>query len=282
MTDVFLAAQHLVSLGRPQLALDKLAEAFAPDDPLFWWLRGVALFDLDRTSEALASARDGLQLDPESTLLLSLATRCHIALGELSAAEQTALAALRLDPDDPDLLAQYALIAARAGQPEKAAKLIARARRIDPEHAGALRIDAALAMARGDAREALLRSRELLAIDPEDPHAHALAGGVLQERGDLDAASAHLRHAVLYDPSDNDYADAARQNLALTHWAMWPLRPIQRFGAAPVWLTGVALVYGSTYIGPRVSTTVVISWIVYCVYTWVVPPLVERRIRRGR
>ena len=273
-------ARHLIALGRPAEALTELAKNFDAEDPQHWWLRGLALFGLDRTDEALDAVESGLRVDPESPLLLDLAARCYSRRGDLVEAERAALAALRLDSEDADLLALYALIVAKAGQIDKARKLIAEARRVDPENASALRIEAAIAVSRGDEREAMLRGRELLALNPEDSHAHGMVGELLHDRGDVDAAAEHLRTAVVNDPSDPVAAEIARDNLAWRHPLMWPLRPAQRYGAARVWLAGIVLLMlvRATKNQP-LMITVGIAWLAYCVYSWVVPPIVRRLVR---
>jgi tetratricopeptide (TPR) repeat protein len=276
----FLNARHLVALSRADEALVELAKDFDAEDAQHWWLRGLALFALDRAGEALDAAASGLRVDPESPLLLDLVARCYSSRGELVKAEEAVLAALRNDAEDGELLALYALIVAKAGQIDKARKLIAQARRVDPENASALRIEAAIAVSRGDDREALLRSREMLALNPEDPHAHLLVGEVLHDRGDVDGAAEHLRTAVVSDPRDSVAAELARANLAWRHPLMWPLRPVQRFGPAKVWIAGIVLlmVVRTTKNTP-LMLTVGIAWLVYCVYSWVVPPLVRRLVR---
>jgi tetratricopeptide (TPR) repeat protein len=273
-------ARHLIALGRPQDALAELSKSFDAEDPVDWWTRALALFDLDRVDEALDAAASGLAIDPESVLLLDLVARCQVRRGDLVAAEEAALAALRIDAEDADLLALYALIVAKAGQLEKAKKLIAQARRLDPESTSALRVEAAIAASRGDDRETLLRSREILAIDPEDRHAHLLMGGVLHDRGDVADASEHLRTAVVNDPRDADAAAIARENLAWRHPLMWPLRPVHRFGGARVWIAGIALLLlARATKNSTVILTVAIVWVLYCIYSWVVPPLVRRMVR---
>jgi tetratricopeptide (TPR) repeat protein len=276
----FADARHLVALGRFAEALEKLGQSFDAEDSLFWWLRGVALFGLDRIDEALDAARSGLRVEPESALLLDLTALCHSSRGELIEAEEAVLAALRTDAEDAELLALYALIVAKAGQIEKARKLVAQARRVDPENTSALRVESAIAVSRGDDREALLRGQEMLALNPEDPHAHMLTGGVLHDRGDVDDAAEYLRSAVVNDPSDPIAAQVARENLAWRHPLMWPLRPVQKFGPAKVWIAGIVLllIARSTKNTP-VMLTVGIAWLVYCVYSWVVPPLVRRMVR---
>jgi tetratricopeptide (TPR) repeat protein len=278
----FDAALQLVQLKRPAEALEKLGESFDPEDPWDWWLRGLALYGLDRNAEAIEAAEQGLALDPESITLLALLARCRLDEGDLPRAEEAVLAALRLDAEDVDHLALYAHIVATAGQFDKARKLIERARQIDPENTAALRMQSTLAVARGDEREALLRSRELLTINPEDVHAHRIAGAVLHDRGNVDDAAEHLRSAVVIDPQQHDVAGLARENLLWRNPFMWPLRPLQRFGLAPIWIGAVAVMFAARmFASNTVKLVIALVWLTYCVYSWVVPPLVRRWLRRS-
>lgn len=276
----FDAAMHLVSLGRAEEALRRLAEAFDPEDEWQWWLRGVALLELDRHAEARGAAEKGLALEPEHPALLALLAHCHIALRDLVEAERAILAALRADAEDADNLALYARIVAEAGQLEKARRLVERARRLDPENETVVRMQSVLAIAGGDQRMALLHSRELLAINPENVYAHRIAGAVLHNRGDVEAAAGHLRTAVVADPAERDIAEVARENLLWRNPFMWPLRPVQRFGIAPMWIAGVATMYAARLVSDRAAVVATVLWLAYCVYSWVVPPLVRRYLRR--
>jgi tetratricopeptide (TPR) repeat protein len=276
----FDMAMHLVSLGRSEEALRKLGESFDPEDPWQWWLRGVALLDLERVDEAIDAVGQGLNLEPEAAALLALLARCRLLQDDLVEAEQAVLAALRADAEDADNLALYARIVAGAGQLEKARKLVARARQLDPENENVVRMQSVLAIARGDEREALLHSRELLAIDPENVYAHRIAGAVLHDRGDVDAAAGHFRTAVVSDPAERETVEMAHENLLWRNPFMWPLRPVQRFGIAPVWIAGVATMYGARLVSRTAAGIVAVLWLTYCVYSWVVPSLVRRHLRR--
>lgn len=275
----FFAAQHLIALDRPKEALRKLAEDFDPEDPWDWWLRALALLQLDSYDEAIEAAQRGLALDPESTPLLAVLARVRLQQDDLAAAEEAILAALRVDPEEADNLAIYALVVAKDGQIEKARKLIAWARQIDPQNEQALRVQSVVALAAGDDREALLRSRELLAINPEDVSAHRIAGAVLHDGGSVGDAAPHFRSAVVLDPAERELGEAARENLLWRHPLMWPLRPVQRFGIGPIWIAGVAILYLSRLGPPWVTYTATGTWLAYCVYSWVVPPLLRRRLR---
>ncbi len=61
---------------------------------------------------------------------------------------------------------------------------------------------------------------------------------------------------------------------------MWPLRPVHKFGAAKVWVAGVALLLVARMTrNNTITLAIAFAWIAYCVYSWVVPPIVRRLIR---
>jgi tetratricopeptide (TPR) repeat protein len=273
-------AEHLLSLGRVDEALAELNRDFDSEDPMFWWLRGLALYYSNRVDDAMAAVQSGLRIAPEWSPLLELLAQCHLSRHDLVAAEEAVLAALRADAEDPDLYALYAQIVAAAGQTEKARKLLAQARRLDPEHADAVRVEAAIAASRFDHQETLRRGRELLSIDPQDSRAHLLTGEVLHHRGDVGDAAEHLRTAVVNDPTDELAAEIARDNLVWRHPLMWPLLPAKKFGSAKVWIAGISvLLLARTMRNNAITLTLACVWIAYCVYSWVVPPIVRRLVR---
>ncbi|HET6480576.1 MAG TPA: hypothetical protein VFG35_11125 [Actinoplanes sp.] len=62
---------------------------------------------------------------------------------------------------------------------------------------------------------------------------------------------------------------------------MLPLRPILRLGAVKTWLIAVTLILSLRAIGlPVLGGLLGFVWLALCVYSWVVPPLVRRWVRR--
>lgn len=281
MTTSYEHARTLLSLGRAEEALETLADAPEVDEPEWWRAHASALLVLDRYEDAARSALEGLECAPEHPYLLDALAAARLGLEDLAGAEEAILAALRVDAEDPDLLTRYAHVVATARQLDKAEKLVVRALAIDPENTFALHMHALIATARDDPREAIARSRELLRHVPESAFGHAILGAVHSQEGDVDDAADHLRRAVVLDPYDDDVADAARKARVASHWLLWPLRPLNKFGAAPVWIAAVALIYSLRAMKMRTAAGVLgLVWLTYCVYSWVVPPLVRRLTRR--
>ena len=280
---VLARAQAMLEVGRPQEALAALGTLAADDvlGPAALRLRCAALAQLDRWPEAGEAARVGLSAHgPDSDLLYWLAcAEQHSGHPEL--AERVLLDGLALAPHDTDLLCAYADLCASEGQVEKAKKLIDLAAAQEPDAPLVYATRVKVAYARGEDREAQRISREFVAAYPANPFANALLGGVNAARGEVGAAYASFRRAVAEDPTKGAYAESALDMRIAGHPLMVPLRPIMRFGALKVWLVAIGLIFGLRVLGqPWLSFPVALLWLAYCVYSWVVPPLVRWWVRR--
>jgi tetratricopeptide (TPR) repeat protein len=140
------------SSARPTLVGHEMRE-LTESDLEAWFLRAVALCDMERYAEAAGAARAGLACDPRHLPLLALLAGVETELGDLARAERTMLWALELAPDDPFLLSRYALLVARAGQLDKGGRLVALAARTDPNHVEVLRARSVLAYLEGSRKE---------------------------------------------------------------------------------------------------------------------------------
>ena len=281
MSDSIRAAFLLLQVDRPEEALRALARGESAEEPEGWYARALALIQLERHDEAAHAAERGLSVDPDDPRLLYALSHARLAKGDLAGAEQSILAALRSDSGDPTWLAHYALVVAHAGQLEKGERLIDRALAVDPGHSFVLRVNALLAAARHDDAGALDRAKQLLKTVPESASAHRLMAAVQASAGHIDGAATHLRRAVQINPADGEVADRARELKLHQHWLMWPLRPIHRFGPGPVWLSAVAIMFVLGTAGPFwLFTTFAAAWVLFCIYSWVIPPLTGWYMRR--
>ena len=272
-------ARHYLDIERPERALDALDRPGATDpaDPEHWYLRGQALYDLERYAEASRTVQAGLVQEPESVPLLFLRCNCEARLGNLAAAEQAILTALRLLPEEPALLCRYALLVARVGQLDKAARLIDEATRIDAEDPAVARARVTLAYLRGNDRQVTQASKELLASDPEDTFGHYMLGHALFSRGSVGDAHRHLRTAAQLDPSEQVVVEGAREARFADHWLLWPLRPFQRFGSIGLWFGFIVLFFLLRSLGMRpLAGLVALLYLILVIYSWVVPWLLRK------
>ncbi len=278
-------AAHYLSIERPQRALETLAQVDEAlvDTALFWELRAQALFHLERHAEAAEAAAQGLERDGEDVDLMRLHADSLAHLGRLAEAERVALRALALQPEDASLLCSYAFIAARGDQLDKAARLAERAAELAPESRRVEATRLLLAHLRGEGRKARGHARALLADAPEDAGAHYLAAVAEAHDGRASVAARHLLVAARLDPGDRDFAEAARQARFETHPLLWPLRPFAKLGTAGTWIAAVGAVFGLQALGyGKASAITAMVYVGVCVYSWVMPPLLRRWLRRRR
>jgi tetratricopeptide (TPR) repeat protein len=276
-------ADHFLAVGRPERALQALERAGGePGDARFWLLRTAAFVDLDRYPEALKTAREGLRLEPESVALLDLASESAAELGDVPEAERLILAALRLEPDDPVLLSRYALLLARGRQLEKADRVVSRAEAADPDHPSVVAARWAVAYFRGDDRKARKQGEHLLAEwDPDHSAGHAMLGTYYSLRGGAGRASRHLNAAARYDVTDHELADAAREARVDAHRLLFPMRLVDRWGPARLWLVGIGVGGLLLALGWDLAASLwLAAYLAIALYSWTVAPLARRLLRR--
>lgn len=274
-------AWHWLQIQRPDRALDELSRihgdlAVTRDAFL---IRSAALYEMERYAEACAAAQTGLgQLGPDPALLGVFGSALR-ALGRYEEAERALLDGLAVDPTDVRLLCLYARLCLDVGQVDKAERLVELAASHDPREEMVIRLRGLVAYARGRDREALAHGREALAADPDDIDNRALFGLFAAGRGDVDGAHRSFRVAAASDPGNAELVEVAREARVAAHPLLVPLRPLSRFGPMQVWIAAVALMFGLRALGQDVlGLAVALVWLVYCVYSWVAPPLVRRLV----
>lgn len=280
---VLARAHALLLASRPREALAELATlppAEAVGGPATR-LRCAALMQLDRWSDVVEAARAGLAAaGPDPDLLRQLGWAEH-RLGRSQVAERALLDGLALAPHDVELLCTYAEVCAANGQLDKAQKLVDRAAAQRPEAPTVYATRIQVAYTRGDDRTAQRISREFVAAHPENPNAHALLGGTSAARGQVDEAYASLSQAAAARPTEQAFADSALDLRIARHPLMLPLRPVLRFGALKTWVVAILVIFGLRAAGlPVLGALAGLAWLLFCVYSWVVPPLVRRWVRR--
>ncbi len=285
LAKVLAVAQRYLEVGKADAAL--LALDRCPEQGLatteYWWLRGVALLDSQRYDEAAVVIENGLDLDPGDVDLLSLLAKARFRLGSLRSAETVILRALEIAPEWPGYLCQYAEIVAVAGQVDKAEKLLDRAASIDPEFAGLDRVRFMIGDIRGDGDSTVGHLTDLLEADPEDAGALALLAEKRLGEGRPAEAAEYLRRAVELEPEFAIGAEKQiREVLLRGHWFLRPLAPIYKYGPMAVWMGALGamwIFYALGYL--EIAVVIGAVYFLYCVYSWVAPPLVRRYLRRG-
>lgn len=274
-------AQHWLEVNRPERALDELGRL--PHDEAMslpaCLLRVGALLRAERPAAAKLAATRALDLHgTEPRLLALLAVACR-ARGELEESERALLRALSFDPEDVGLLCEYAELCVSVGQVDKAEALLERAAAIDPEAEAVITGRVLVAAARGRSVEAYRQAREALGRHPDSMAAHVYHSVVATERGKFREAS-RSSSRVAAETGDADALAMARDDRVIAHPLLVPLRPLFRFGPLRTWVAVVVVLMMLRFVSPPLASVVGLFWIVYCVYSWVVPPLVRRHVSR--
>jgi tetratricopeptide (TPR) repeat protein len=124
-----------LELGQPSHALELLDRLWGNDLSRedCWFLRGQALYGLQRFLDAGRISAEGLERAPQSVALLYLLCNCEAQLNDLAAAEHALVRALALLPGNMLLVCRYVHLLARQGRLAEAEAQLERATLLDPD-----------------------------------------------------------------------------------------------------------------------------------------------------
>lgn len=157
--------------------------------PYHGW--GSVLEHMGKLSEAVEMHRKGIAVKPRAGGFIYLGC-CQSRLGRDSEAEASYREALRLDPENEEAMNN---LASKTAAPEETTALLERAIEIDPKYAIAKR-NLAAHVVRQDRDRALRLLREAVIDDPKCVEAHVLLGLHLMGTPEFVEAENHLRRAI--------------------------------------------------------------------------------------
>nr|WP_246402260.1 tetratricopeptide repeat protein [Jiangella mangrovi] len=240
-------------------------------------LRAVALSGQQRWAEVIEVIREGFALHGPVGVYFPIIGDALRKLGRLQEAESAYLEGLRHWPNDADLLLGYARVCVDAGQADKAAALADRAAAQNPEHPLLDKDRATIAFAQGKHTEMHRHTTQALAGDPDDVAARALHGAAAHSTGDHDAAYRSLARAAANEPGNAPLLEAAREARMIRHPLMRPLTVFGTVNPLALWLGAILVIGVLNAAAPQPAGFVAaIVWLVFCVYSWVVPPVLRR------
>jgi predicted Zn-dependent protease len=288
-SDRFVARRHLVGelldRRRTLQARPLIAEALReqPDDLNML----VHAARADWLDDDVEGARQGLAevlaRNPEHLGARLLMLSVQTDQGALPEAEALALDLLKAYPESPWLYSAYSRVMLRALHIDKAAALADEALRLAPDDAEALRMRSLCDLVQGRGGLDGLAIRQLLAEHPEEQVTLSVVIVALVNAGRHREALRCAREMLRAHPHDPYWLQTTRELTAATHWSMWPLRPLQRYGwtaSFVIWIgTLLALRVLARY-APEVAGPA--SWMVlaYVAYSWVWPPLFRKWVLR--
>ena len=104
----------------------------------------------------------------------------------------------------------------------------------------------------------------------------------LQQRGDRREALSIARELLRAQPDNEGLVDTVKQLRLVTHWSLWPLWPVMRFGWAgsvAIWLLAVFGLNALRRSDPELAGTIGLVVLAYVAYSWIWPPILKRLLR---
>jgi tetratricopeptide (TPR) repeat protein len=174
-----------VAEGRPEDALRAFERAAAHgfDDPMLYFLRGVAHLDLGQATEAVTDLDRSIALDPQDTASYSALARAWRALGDPDAALAALAAGIEATDGDLRLMVLAGHIQLEVGQWGDAFDTLRAVAEVDPDSVEVHRALGVLFAEVGDADRAELSWRSALRLEPNEPLLLAGLGNALRDLG---------------------------------------------------------------------------------------------------
>lgn len=256
-----------------------------PADPDLLYAASQCAYMLDEHERAEEMASEILALQPEHCGARHLLAMLAIEAGEHADAEQMLLKLLKDYPADAALIADYARLMLRTLHLGKAQDLAAKALTEEPENHRALLVAAMcdiIAGRFGDEQQALMA---LFQHHPDERASMGMLINSLVSANRLDEAQRVAESLVRLDPSAADSVRIVRELRYARHWTMLPLKPLQRFGWGAAIGLWVLIVFGTRalrgVVDPGILTTISLTYLVYCLYSWIWPSVLKRWLFRG-
>lgn len=293
--------EQLVERARTQIghgnlsgAIESLRRALSadPDHSGAHALLALCLHDERRLHAAEHEAQLAVGLEPDSALAHYAVAMVALARRDFVRAEEHLRRAIALQPEHAHSLLGLARLYTLWHRPQDALPLLDKARELAPDDAGTWAALADYHKSQRDFDRAEQLAREGLKLNPENTEALLVMGDILLHRGDTGGAR---EHALLVLRQNANHEGAihlltavkARESPLLGLW--WRFNAFFGGGSITrrvVMLLGIYLAYraGVLVAGDLghqgVQAALMLTWLAFCIYTWVGPALFQKQIRR--
>jgi tetratricopeptide (TPR) repeat protein len=287
-------ARSQIGHGNLAGAIESLRRALTldPDYSGAHALLALCLHDERRLHAAEHEARLALSLDADSSLAHYAVAMVALARRDFALAEEHLRHAIALQPEHTHSHLALARLYLMWHRPQDALPLLEKARELAPDDPDTWAALADYHRAQRDFERAAQLATEGLKLNPENVDALLVMGEVLLQRGDTAGAR---EHALLVLRQNANHEGAiqlltavkARESVLLGLW--WRFNAF--FGAGSITRRVVILI--GIYLAYRVGVLVagdfgreglqailMLTWIGFCIYTWVGPAVFQKQIRR--
>jgi tetratricopeptide (TPR) repeat protein len=198
--------QEIVDFLRPEIAKLRSATGKEAQTATLLGSEGLALQQLHKYDESLATFREAVALAPEDSIRYALLIQGYSAAGKHKEAVDAAEKARAKFPDDSAITYQLAAALDRAGRREESEKTFRALIAEDPLDAGALNYLGYMIAERGPSSnlaEAVSLIQRALQVDPDNPSFLDSLGWAYVQQGRLDLADAPLTTAAEKLPANS-------------------------------------------------------------------------------
>ncbi len=281
MNETYLKVSNLIELRRYDQAREELDIAFqeTPDSPLLFHLSANLFWIASELDKGIEAAQAGLSIDPDSEFLRYDLFTLLNASQKYSEAEKIIIKLIEENPRDTDYLHSYSSLMLCTFHLEKARVLINEALRIAPNNQNSHLIGVLIDIAQGNLNDSEQRLTQLMDDSPENERILHLLVVQLIKKNKYSAALQLSKELLRANPYDQDLIDSIIELKAESHWTAWPKWPTQKFG----WVASIGIWFGFVLLSKlysQVQTSwlkyVLVSYGVWCIYTWVHAPVMNR------
>jgi tetratricopeptide (TPR) repeat protein len=282
-------AQHFNESARYDLAAGTLREGLQshPDSVELNSLLCISLLNAGKNEECRDVCGETLRLDPEDLNAIFCLGRLAIVEGKHSEGEKHLLEGLAINPRNVPYLVEYARLMNITDNYRKSQKLLETALEIDPEHPGALSLLSYVQSRRLRLDGARASRGKALESDPDSAIVHLRTSVSATLAGRPFLGRYHAREALRMDPTIPGIEDVYLEADRNCRWLFLPAFyysllvdkiPGKQFGLYIIYIT---LLFGMNALGVpgQVLGLFVISYLAFCVYTWIARPLTQLWIK---
>jgi tetratricopeptide (TPR) repeat protein len=236
----------------------------------------------DRNGEALTTVRQVLVAEPQDQSARLLHFELLLEQGDNSEAERTIIELLREYPEHAHYYGRYAQLMLKTLNIQKSQQLALEGLRHDPDNAECLGAQTICDFIERPGSTTSQGLQQLLVRHPQSIRTLLLVVVALEQRGDRREALSIARELLRAQPDNEGLVDMVKQLRLATHWTMWPLWPVVRFGwtgSVVIWLLAVFGLNALRRTDADLAGTIGLVVLAYVAYSWIWPPILKRLLR---
>jgi tetratricopeptide (TPR) repeat protein len=236
----------------------------------------------NRNDDALATVRQVLLSDPKDESGRLLYFELLLEREDNADAEQVIIELLRESPEHAHYYGRYAQLMLKTLNFDKSRQLALEGLKYDPDNAECLAAQTVCDFIERPGKATSEGLRQLLIHHPQSARTLLLVVVSLEQRGQRREALKIAREVLRAQPDNEGVVGVVKQLRLVTHWSMWPLWPVIRFGwsgSVAIWLLAVFGLNALRRSDSELASTIGLVVFAYVVYSWVWPPLLKRLLR---